>query len=90
MRELENVLERAILLETTKVLQVSNLPDLLPVSASRRDPAAPAAAASLAETEWQAIVDALDRSPNVTEAARLLGINRVTLYRKLKKYGLPA
>ena len=92
VRELENALERAILLETTEVLQVANLPpDLLPNVTPRRNPAPPAALMPLAETERRAIADALDRSAyNIAETARALGVNRATLYRKLKKYGLPA
>ena len=90
VRELENAIERAILLETMDVLQVNNLPpQLSPVVASRRDPSAPTAVLSLAEVERQALVHALEiAANNVTMAARSLGINRATLYRKLKKYDL--
>ena len=45
----------------------------------------------LAEVERKAVIHALKVSANnVTEAARALGLNRATLYRKLKKYDLPA
>ncbi len=90
VRELENAIERAVLLETTDVLQVNNLPpQLSPIVASGTDPAAPAAILPLAEVERQALVHALEVSTNnITEAARALGLNRATLYRKLKKYGL--
>ena len=92
VRELENAIERAVLLETTDVLQLNSLPpQLSPIVASRKDPAAPAAILPLAEVERQALVHALELSANnVTEAARSLGLNRSTLYRKLKKYGLHA
>ncbi len=88
VRELENAIERAILLETTDVLQANNLPpQLSPIVASRRVP--PSAVLSLAEVERQALVHALEVSThNVTQAARSLGVNRATLYRKLKRYGL--
>ena len=90
VRELENAIERAVLLETTDVLQVNNLPpQLSPIVASGTDPAAPAAVLPLAEVERQALVHALEVSTNnIAEAARALGLNRATLYRKLKKYGL--
>ena len=90
VRELENAIERAILLETMDVLQVNNLPpQLSPVVASRRDHSAPTAVLSLAEVERQALLHALEiAANNVTMAARSLGINRATLYRKLKKYDL--
>ena len=92
VRELENALERAVLLETTDVLQVNNLPpQLSPIAASQRDHPAPTAVLPLAEVERQALIHALEASANnVTEAARSLGLGRATLYRKLKKYGLTA
>lgn len=93
VRELENVIERAVLLETTEVLQVHNLPrelSLPTLSGPRTDSWAPMAYLSLSEVERQMIAHTLDLlSHNVAEAARVLGINRATLYRKLKKYNLP-
>ena len=92
VRELENAIERAVLLETTDVLQVNNLPSQLsPIVDSRRDRTAPAAVLPLAEVERQALAHALEASGNnVTEAARALGLGRATLYRKLKKFDLLA
>jgi DNA-binding NtrC family response regulator len=50
--------------------------------------AAPASAASLADTEKAAILDAIAAcGGNKTEAARRLGVSRRTLHRKLKKWG---
>ena len=91
VRELENAIERAVLLETTDVLQVNNLPPRLsPIAASQRDHTAPRVVLPLAEVERQALVHALEVSANnVSAAARALGLNRATLYRKLKKYDLP-
>ena len=41
------------------------------------------------EAEQQARVHALAASDgNITKAAQVLNVNRTTLYRKLKKYGL--
>ena len=92
VRELENTMERAVLLETTQVLQAGNLPpELSPLTASRPDAPAPTAILPLWEVERQAIMHALDLSArNVADAAQALGVNRATLYRKLKKYDLPA
>ena len=74
------------------MLQLNSLPpQLSPIVAPRKDPAAPAAILPPAEVKLQALVHALELAANnVTEAARSLGLNRSTLYRKLKKYGLPA
>ena len=90
VRELENAIERAVLLETTDVLQVNNLPpQLSPIVDSRTDRATPTSVLPLTEVERQALVNALEASDNnVTEAARALGLGRATLYRKLKKYNL--
>ena len=92
VRELENVIERAILLETSDVLQVKDLPPRLsPIMVDSRDRPVPTPGLSLAQVERQAMVHALKAAGNnVTRAARTLGINRVTLYRKMKKYSLPA
>ena len=90
VRELENAIERAVLLETTDVLQANNLPpQLSPIVGSGSDRQEPTVVLPLAEVERQALVHALEASGNnVSEAARALGLNRATLYRKLKKYDL--
>ena len=87
VRELKNAIEGAVLLETVGVLQAESIQTVLsPVST-------PAAAKilPLAEVERQALLRALESAGNnVSEAARALGINRTTLYRKLKKYEVSA
>ena len=92
VRELENAIERALLLETTDVLQAHNLPPRLsPIVNARRGRPEPAAVLPLAEVERQALVHALEvAAGDKIKAARLLGIDRVTLYRKLKKLDLSA
>ena len=92
VRELENAIERAVLLETTEVLQANNLPpQLSPLAPAKNDSSSPTAVLPLAQVERQSLVHALEVSANnVTQAARALGLNRATLYRKLKKYGLTA
>ena len=84
VRELENAIERAVLVETEAVLQAGSMPpQLSPVLAAggRRT--------TLAGVERQALVHALEVADNnVTQAAKVLGIDRVTLYRKLKKHDL--
>ena len=89
VRELENAIERAVLLETADVLQVRNLPSQLSAAALQGDESAPASVLPLAEVERRALAHALEASGhNVAEAARGLKVNRATLYRKLKKHGL--
>ena len=93
VRELRNAIERALLLETTDSLQVSSLPPQLsamaPSPTNSEDPDQPPL--SLQEAERRAVVHALEASDwNITKAAQVLNINRVTLYRKLRKYNLLA
>ena len=101
VRELENVIERAVLLETSNVLQASNpvlsglhstgegdspdrYRDSMPTLAS-----ASTEILSLEEVEKQVLSHALEVTDNnITKAAQALGINRVTIHRKLKKYDL--
>ena len=92
VRELRNAIERALLLETTDRLQVSNLPpQLAAVIPSPTAPGDPAQPLSLQEAERRAVVHALEAADwNITKAAQMLNINRVTLYRKLRKYNLLA
>ncbi|MFO7837972.1 MAG: sigma-54 dependent transcriptional regulator [Desulfosalsimonadaceae bacterium] len=96
VRELENMVERAVILSPGEYITEKDLP----LNISRTDEQAPRAAApentgtgdagaSLGEIEKSAIVRALERAEgNKSEAARLLGITRRTLYNKLEKYGI--
>jgi two-component system, NtrC family, response regulator HydG len=81
VRELENVIERALVLGTDKVLTVRDLPDSL------REPASQAGRAGgrrLADVEREHIARTLrDVAGNKAAAARVLGLDRKTLYRKL-------
>ena len=104
VRELENTIERACTLSSGPILHLGDLPTQLQNFhlASRRALAAhpvpssqpgagpgPAAVLSLAELEKQAILDTLRKfDGDKLEAARLLGIGKTTLYRKLKEYGI--
>ena len=93
VRELSGVIERAALMETTATIQLAGLPSHLRAARPERGAAgesdAPAQVLPLDIVERQAVLRALKASAhNVTRAAHALGINRVTLHRKLKKYGL--
>ncbi len=92
VRELDHAIERAVLLEKTDVLQVDSLPPhLLVTHAAADDDSTPASVRPLVEVERRALAQALEASGNnISQAARVLGINRVTMHRKLKRYGLLA
>jgi len=85
VRELENAIERAIVTSRNGMLEDSNFSALQRGGAGRQPWVVPDL--PLAELERQAIVAALERrSGNVKEAATALGIDRSTLYDKLKRY----
>ena len=95
VRELSGVIERAALMETAGTIQAADLPSHLrsarPERGAGEESAAPARVLPLAVVERQAVFRALEESDhNVTRAAHVLGINRGTLHRKLKKYGVSA
>jgi DNA-binding NtrC family response regulator len=89
VRELENVIERAVVLATDETIRVQDLPtDLLELAVEtyRRSGAHPP---SLQEQEIKYIKWVLDRTAwNKTKAAEILGIDRASLWRKLKRYDL--
>jgi DNA-binding NtrC family response regulator len=86
VRELRNVLERGAVVAKGNVIQLSDLGLPAPSAAAgapRGDPA------TLEEVEKRHIGDVLAwTGGNVTHAARVLGIDRMTLYNKMKKYAL--
>ena len=87
VRELENVICRSLVLENSDVLQAATLPAELAPARAREAPSA--IRGTLAEVERAAIADAVEKSGrNLTRAATALGIDRTTLHRKVKKYGL--
>jgi len=86
IRELENAIERAVALGSGPILQVGDLPSNLQYTSPDRyvqsDEVVP-----LEAMERRAILRALDEtSGDKMAAARLLGIGKTTLYRKLKQY----
>lgn len=87
IRELQNILEHALILCKGEELSPEALPTFLPVSQTSVK-AAPSSS-RLQDLEIQTIMKALEDSQwNKSRAARLLGIDRTTLWRKLKRYNL--
>lgn len=92
VRELMNAVERGVVLSTTDYIDIDALPII-----STETPENPNLAhhtdmhtnTSLDEVERKTIVKTLDLTHgNKSKAARLLGITRKTLHKKLKAYGL--
>jgi DNA-binding NtrC family response regulator len=84
VRELQNAIERAVVVGSGDVVRVEALP-MRVVQA----PASGPAPGSLAEAERAHVLAVLDSSGwNITKAARILDVDRVTLYNKIRKYEL--
>jgi DNA-binding NtrC family response regulator len=99
VRELEHAIERACTMASGPMLEPGDLPTQLQqqglearrthaVLGEAQDGGA-AGVTTLAEMERKAILDAIRRlNGDKLQAARLLGIGKTTLYRKLKDYGI--
>lgn len=88
VRQLENCLERACALSTGPELQVADLPSSI-TEVSRGGEGTPVGSKILpmVEVERQTILSAIQQlNGDKLLAARLLGIGKTTLYRKLKEY----
>src|SRR5262245_33958007 len=97
VRELEHTLERALILAGSDPVGTDHLsfarPELsggtAPDGAPDWVPQIPAAGLSLETLERELIVRALERSAgNKSQAARLLGLTRRTLYSRMERHGL--
>ena len=96
VRELVNVIERAVVLSKAPVIGPNDLPEAL----RRDDPLLEYGGrmaglsgnnlkSALANPEKQLILDSLESHGwNRQDTADALGINRTTLYKKMKKYGI--
>jgi transcriptional regulator with PAS, ATPase and Fis domain len=94
VRQLENVMQQAVLASAGPELLPQHLPPLVREAGGARpaaveDPAGGQLAADRDRHERQAIERALAEAGSCrSRAAKVLGISRATLYNKLKKYGL--
>jgi two-component system, NtrC family, response regulator AtoC len=100
VRELENVIERALILARGPEITAADLeftrrpsaPAPAPIAVTtggRSDGAGRPLSERLHEQERGAIVSAIDSAQgNIAHAARALGINRSTLYYRMRKHGL--
>src|SRR5574343_544733 len=89
IRELENVIERAMALSSGALIELGALPANLRAGGNRSAPAEAAEALpTLAQLEKEHILKVLSRCDgNRAQAAKVLGIDRVSLWRKLRAYG---
>ena len=83
VRELSNVIERALVLGKSPAIRPEDLPMLGRI---RNQPTLGDSLADAEKRHIQAVLEATDG--NITRAAEILEIDRVTVYNKIKKYGL--
>ena len=95
IRELQNMIERAVALSKSEIINVDELPLPVPVeefAALSRNPLDDERKKSfivttLAEQEKNAIIETLNKyGGNQTKVSQVLGISTTTLWRKIKKY----
>ncbi len=87
VRELENCIQRALALGAGPMIQVKDLPSNVLYTAGERMEGPEIS--TLQELERRAILHALEvAAGDRGRAAKLLGIGKTTIYRKLKEYGL--
>ncbi len=83
VREIENVIQRAILLAQKGTLEPQHLPEEISQLSESSKPIP-----SLAELEKSHIQRVLTQTKDFNEAAQILGIDIATLWRKRKKYSI--
>ncbi len=89
VRELRNVLERAVLVADGGVLRSEHLPEAWRTRPALEPEGGPTPLMTLSAMEARLIARTLDHTHgHVGEAATLLGVHRNTLARKIKEYGL--
>lgn len=99
VRELENAMQRACSMTSGSKIQLNDLPTALRdhfmhtrrqvLPAKKDGQASPDMVNSLADMEKQAILSTIQQlKGDKLMAAKLLGIGKTTLYRKLKEYGI--
>ncbi|HEB32749.1 MAG TPA: sigma-54-dependent Fis family transcriptional regulator [Spirochaetes bacterium] len=86
IRELENVIENAILLSQGNAITLDVLPERIR-QGSPNSPVNEITSSSLENAEKKMIINVLHESyGNISKASRVLEIDRTTLYRKMKKH----
>ena len=87
IRELRNLIERFAVLHPDSVIGPNELPEKI-LHAKQLTSAQPEVLFSLEEAEKRHITRVLKAEPNLDRAVEILGITKVTLWRRRKEYGL--
>jgi DNA-binding NtrC family response regulator len=88
VRELENVIERAVIINKGGVILPRDLPPQL-MRSHQGEEVSPSSQKTLQEVERIHILRVLNENDwNILRSAKILGIDRSTLYAKIKRFGL--
>ena len=85
LRELRNIIERAVIFAGDGQVELAHLPEVFGVKGVTRrlEIGSPV---TLAEIEDEHIRRVLARTPRLDEAAEILGVDRTTLYRRRREW----
>lgn len=86
IRELENVIERAVVTSKKRVITPDAFVYLKPEEVCRSIDARPRSLREMEISHIQMVLD--DEDWNITRAAKILEVDRSTLHKKIRKYGL--
>lgn len=89
VRELQHAIEQAVVLTTGRIILADDLPLSIRDVAVTGEALPPFPLMSLDELQRRYLIRVLREIPNRTEAARILGVDRRTLYRMARRYGIP-
>ncbi|THB80943.1 MAG: sigma-54-dependent Fis family transcriptional regulator [Desulfobacteraceae bacterium] len=89
VRELENIIERAVALENSDTIRAASLPEYITGMSIEVYRRSSQTIPSLEDQEKNYMKWVLDKCMwNKTQAAKVMGIDRVSLWRKIKRYDL--
>jgi two-component system response regulator HydG len=89
IRELENAIQRAVVLSRGETIFPEHLPAKVQAAAGDESDEAPRSGKTIRDVERETIVRALkETGGNRTHAAKILGISRRTLQNKIREYGI--
>lgn len=88
IRQMENLIQNLVILEDKIIMGVTNLPGDFQVDKSDIDSADKSIYELIEDFERSLVKNALDKYGSISKAAKVLKVDRTTIFRKAKKYNL--